>query len=339
MRSLGSDNHSGVHPKILESILALNKDHASSYGTDQESKNLEKIIKDTFGQEWFSLFCFNGTAANVLCVKSLNESFESVLCTNISHLHLDECGAPEKILGSKIIAIDHINGKIDFTKLREHTIRFGDQHFSQLKTISITQPTELGTCYSIKELKDLRSFCDEYNLKLHIDGARLSNSVYTLKKSFKEICKYADAVSFGGTKNGLLGCEIVLLKNKKNMKFYRKQFLQLPSKTRFFAAQFKTYLENDLFLEIAKNSCELAKYLAVQIEEHVNIKANYPIESNAVFLNLDKTVARELKKNMFFYTWDEISGEVRLMTSFDSKKEEIDQFVLKLKEVVDAKKS
>ncbi len=334
MRSLGSDNHSGVHPQILESLLQANSNHDSSYGTDSSSKALEKMVKEEFGSEWLPLFCFNGTAANVLCLRSLVDSFHSVICSDISHLNLDECGAPEKILGIKLITTKSTNGKIDLNDLKKKIIRLGDQHYSQVGAVSITQPTELGTCYSLGEIEKIKVFCDEHNLKLHIDGARLSNAVYSLNSSFKEICEYADAVSFGGTKNGLLGCEIVLVKNKKNMKFFRKQFLQLPSKTRFFAVQFITYLKDKLYLEISKNSCLKAQLLASEIMKNTDIKPNYPVESNAVFINLKKEDAKKLKKEMFFYTWDEISGEVRLMTSFDTTEVEIKNFVQKLRGIL-----
>lgn len=338
MRSLGSDNHSGVHPKILQALVNVNNDHDSSYGTDILSKKLEASLQKKIGYDWKAFHCFNGTAANVLSLRSLVQSYESILCTDCSHLNLDECGAPEFHIGAKLIPVPHKNGKIDLSLAQKKIIRLGDQHHSQVKALSITQPTELGTCYSIKDLKEIKKFCELHNLYLHIDGARLPNACYTLNLSIKQITKYADAVSFGGTKNGLLGSEIVLVKKEfsENFKFIRKQSMQLPSKTRFLSAQFLEFLNDDLYLQIAKNSCDTAKYLAEQIEKQCGIKPNYPVESNAIFINLPKTAIKQLKKKMFFYVWDPHTNEVRLMTSFNTNKKELKSFVKDLSEIMQA---
>ncbi len=333
MRSLGSDNHSGVHPKLMEALVKTNNDHEAAYGTDSISKNLSLVIKEVFGECWSWFHCFNGTAANVMCLKALVQSHQSILCTEVSHLNLDECGAPEAQIGSKLITIKHIHGKIDLIDAKKKMIRFGDQHFSQVGALSITQPTELGTSYNDQEILQIQNFCKEYDLKLHIDGARLVNAAYTQKKSLKSLTEFADAVSFGGTKNGLLGSELVLIKKElsKSFKFIRKQSMQLPSKTRFLAAQFVEFFKDSLFLEIARKSCELAKYLEKEILEKTNLKINYPVESNAVFVNLPKSMVKELRKELFFYIWDEETLEARLMASFDSTQSEIDAFVAKIK--------
>ncbi len=335
MRSLGSDNHSGVHPQIMDAIVRVNSDHEAAYGTDSLSKELSTTIKELFGTDWNWFHCFNGTAANVMCLKALVQSHNSILCSETSHLNIDECGAPEFHIGAKLITLKHNAGKICLKDAKEKLIRMGDQHFSQVKAVSITQPTELGTCYSKEELSEVKKFCKENNLYLHIDGARFPNAAHSLDMSFKDIIEEVDAVSFGGTKNGLFGSELVLIKKdlSKSFKFIRKQSMQLPSKTRFLAAQFIEFFKDNLYLKIAEHSCSMATYLKNQIEEHTDLKANYPVESNSVFMNFKKEHIKELRKIMFFYVWDEYSLEVRLMTSFNSTKEEIDTFVNKLKEL------
>ena len=340
MKGLASDNHSGVHPEILKSMFENNIDHEHSYGLDKTSEELGTVIKEKFGEEFDWFHVFNGTAANVLSLKTLIKSHESVFCSEGSHLNVDECGAPELHLGSKIITLPDHGGKINLADLKKKLIRFGDQHYSQPKALSITQPTELGTCYSLEELNEIKSFCKKNNLFLHIDGARLSNAAYTLETSLKEIVNGADAVSFGGTKNGLLGGEIVLIKKdfSKDFKFIRKQTMQLPSKTRFLSKQFISYFKNDLYLKIAEHSCSLAKLLNETIQSETNLTPSLPTESNAVFVCLPKEIIKPLKKQFFFYVWDSNTFEVRLMTSFDSTKNEIINFTNSLKELLNHEK-
>jgi len=236
-------------------------------------------------------------------------------------------------LGSKIITLKHDQGLIDLIDLKEKLIRYGDQHYSQPKALSITQPTEYGTCYSLKDLKNIKDFCKTHNLFLHIDGARLTNSAITLKTNLKHVVSEADAISFGGTKNGLMGAELVLLKKEhsKNFKFIRKQLMQLPSKTRFLSQQFLTYFKEDLHLKIAEHSCELAELLYQKIKDETTLRPTAKRESNAVFVVLPKEIIKELKKSFFFYVWDSHTNEVRLMTSFDTTEGEILKFVETLK--------
>jgi len=333
MKGLASDNHSGVHPEILKAISSTNTEHEHSYGLDESSKKLGTLVKKHFGEEFEYFHVFNGTAANVLSLKALLKSFESVFCAEGSHLNVDECGAPEFHLGSKIITLPDNFGKISIEDLEKKLIRFGDQHYSQPKALSITQPTEYGTCYSLDELNKIKSFCKEHNLFLHVDGARFANAVYSLKTDFKTLSEGVDALSFGGTKNGLLGGELVIInkKHSQNFKFIRKQLMQLPSKTRFLSEQFMAYLQNDLYLKIAKHSCDLASLLNESISLETSLIPSVKTESNAVFIKLPRSVIKPLKKDFFFYVWDSSSFEVRLMTSFDTTKDEILNFTNKLK--------
>lgn len=329
-RSLASDNHSGVHPRILQSLTSINQNHCHSYEGDASTKELKKRVKEIFGLQFDSFLVFNGTAANVLAINHFMKSWGSIICTEDSHLNLDECGAPEKHIGCKLNLIRTKNGKLQAKQIEVLLIRPGDQHYSQPKMVSITQPTELGTVYSLNEIKEIAEVCKRNKLYFHIDGARLSNAVNYLDSTFKEVCQYADAVSMGGTKNGLLGCEMVLINSETpTFKFERKQLMQLPSKTRFMSQQFLTYFEQDLWKEIANHSMNLAKVLEAKISVIPEIKVLLPVESNAVFCEIPKTWIKELKKEIFFYVWEEKRSIVRLMTSFDTTVEDINLFALK----------
>lgn len=337
-RSLASDNHTGVHPEILASLHEANIDHYHSYEGDPWTLKLRKKIKQLFGDRFKSYIVFNGTAANVLCLYHFLKPWESVLCTSDSHLHMDECGAPEKNIGCKLIVVETKNGKLSASQIHDSILRMGDQHYSQLKMVSITQPTELGTVYNLDELSEISKACKEHHLFLHIDGARFSNAVTHLKSSFIELSKYADAISFGGTKNGLLGGELVLInsetsKNTDHFRFERKQLMQLPSKTRFIAQQFLTYFENELWKKIALHSLKMAEHLKNQILQIKEIQITQDRNSNAVFCIVPKLWIKELKNEIFFYVWNEKTYEIRLMTSYDTTKNDIDLFINKAKEL------
>lgn len=331
MISFGSDNHAGIHPKILHAFTESGDTFAASYGMDAFSRALHEELKLTLAAV-DSHIVFNGTAANVLCIAAALKSYESVLCTDVSHLHVDECGAPEKIAGVKLMPLPHTNGKLSIQKLEEALIRRGDQHFSQVRMVSVTQPTELGTVYTIEELTALRQFCDRHHLYLHIDGARLANACAFLNCSFQDILKYSDISSVGGAKNGLLMGELVVIHNPKlreGFKFLRKQYLQLPSKTRFLARQFQIYFANNLWREIADHQHQLAQRLAGEVRR-LGLLVNYPVESNAVFCCLPKTAIKALRTEYFFYVWDEKTYECRLMTSFATTEAHIENFTRSL---------
>jgi threonine aldolase len=331
MRGFGSDNHAGVHPEILQALSKANAGHEPSYGIDKFTEKCQKQFKEFFGSQAETYFVFNGTAANVLSLKAMMKSHESCLAADCSHLNLDECGAPEFFAG-KLIPVKTFNGKLTVEELQKHLIRLGDQHFTQPRVLSLTQPTELGTVYSISELKELCSWAKKNNLLIHMDGARFTNAVYTLQCKMREITSdvEVDVLSFGGTKNGLMFGEAVVILNPtlaKDFKFIRKQCAQLPSKTRFIAAQFLAFFENHLYQKISAHSCEMAHYLS----QGLHGKTNYPVQSNAVFLQIPKEQIKKLKQLYFFYVWNENavdnSFECRLMTSWDTQKEDIDNFL------------
>ena len=326
--SFGSDNHCGIHPALLESLIEVNHGHCPSYGLDPWSQQLKEKVKELFGAE-DCFMVFNGTAANVLCLQAGVKSFESVICTDVSHLNVDECGAPEKIAGCKLIPVPSQNGKFILSELEGLVFRKGDQHFSQTRMISMTQPTEYGTIYSPEEFADLKEFAKKHNLLIHMDGARLANATQSLKLSFKQLTQGVDLLSFGGTKNGFLLGELVIPLNKdlaQDLKFLRKQSLQLPSKSRFIAAPFLRYFDNNLWAEIAHQENSMAHYLGEKLSQFPEVHVTQPIEVNSVFCTIPRKWIKSLRKSFFFYVWNEKTFEIRLMTSFDTTKEHIDSF-------------
>lgn len=339
MRGFGSDNHAPVHPKIMQSLIDCNIEHAPSYGTDSWTSQTTLLFQQLFGLPKLDVyFVFNGTAANVLCLSAICNSFESVLCTSVSHMNVDECGAPEKLVGCKLVPLPHIDGKLTIPELEKAYIRKGDQHFSQVSAISLTQPTELGTCYSVAEIKELCDWAHNRGLYVHIDGARIANAVTNEKTSFIQMFTQSnvDIISFGGTKNGLMFGEAVLVLNQKlsaNLKFKRKQLGQLPSKTRYIAGQFSAYLQNNLWQEIAEHSLNMAKILRNQLSEFSELKFTQETQGNAVFVEIPKRWINTLKNTSFFYVWDQHSFECRLMTSWDTQQEEINIFCKKIQEL------
>jgi threonine aldolase len=334
MISLGSDNHSGVHPEILASLTATNQKHAPSYGTDDVTQETLQLFKKVFGPECEAYFVFNGTAANVVALSALVKSYQSVICAETSHLQQDECGAPEKHLGCKLITLPTTDGKITPEQIQAKLVRLGDQHHSQPKAVSITQPTEYGTCYSLEELKKIREFTKAHNLYLHIDGARLVQAGQYLNCELSDLTGQlgADAVSFGGTKNGLLFGEVVLVFNKKlaqDLKFIRKQFMQLPSKHRFVAAQFKTLLSgaDPLWRRITRHCHKMALELEAGLKNIPQVIVTQKVQANSVFVKFPKEWTSPIRDKYFFYIWDEKTWEARLMVSYDVESHHIQDFI------------
>lgn len=337
-RGFGSDNHAGVHPQILASFAEANIEHAPSYGTDDWTEQAIEDFRKHFGKDAQVFFVFNGTAANVTALRALTRPYQAVLCADVAHINVDECGAPEQMAGCKLIAVPSRNGKLSVAELEKHFIRRGDQHYSQAQVLSITQPTELGTTYSIEELKELITWAKDKKLFVHIDGSRLANAATFLKKSFKEITTDlgVDVVSFGGTKNGLLMGEAVIFLDKslaQDFKYIRKQSSQLPSKSRFIACQFHAYFKNDLWKTIAENSLKRAQELYDLVAEIPGIKLREKPQSNAVFATIPSTWVKPLREKYFFYVWDENTFECRWMTSWDTTPEDIQGFAQAIKEL------
>ncbi len=320
--SLGSDNHSGVHPKVMQAIIDANRGHAHAYGLDEVCRLAELEFTRVFGPDVMVQYVFTGTAANVLALSTGLKSYNGVITSEVSHLHLDECGAPEKFLGGKLWTLPSIDGRIRPEQSADVLDRMGDQHFSQPKIVSLTLPTELGVTYTLDELHAWRKFTRAKGLLLHLDGARLANAAATMGCSLKELTSGlgVDLVSLGGTKNGLMGAEAVLIFNpdlKADFKYLRKQAMQLSSKTRFLAAQFYAYLKDDLWRDIARHSTKAAADLAEQLKSVPELEVVHPVQSNALFVRLPKSWVKPLRERIFFYIWDHEQNICRWMLGFD----------------------
>ena len=338
-RGFGSDNHSGVHPDVLKAIAEVNVDHAMAYGEDEYSAKVEQLFKQYFGTDASVYFAFNGTGANVLCLDAMTRSHHAVVCADTAHIHVDECGAPQRITGAKLLTIKTPDGKLTPELVKTQLHGFGFQHHSQPKVISIAQPTELGTLYTLNEIKALADLAHQYNMYLHVDGARFANAAVALGCTFKQMTTDlgVDALSFGGTKNGLMiGEAVVLLNPKLNEDFLyrRKQAMQLCSKMRFIAAQFKAYFTDDLWKRNAEHSNAMARQLYDAIKDEKGLDVVYPVQANGVFVRLPREVWTRLQEKYFFYDWDEDDNVVRFMCSFDTTTEDIVSFADTLKELL-----
>lgn len=338
-RGFASDNNSGVHPEVMNAMIEVNHGHVVAYGNDQYSKAAIDKFKTIFGSDIAVYFTYNGTGANVLSLKSVTESWQSILCSEVAHINEDECGAPEKITGSKLIPLQHQHGKISVEGIHKHLVWLNDEHRSQPRVVSITQSTEMGTVYSLNEIKEISGFCHENNLLLHMDGARISNAAVRLGLDFPAFTRDAgvDILSFGGTKNGLMFGEAVIFfkpELAKHAKYYRKQNMQLNSKMRYVAAQFIRYLEPEIWKKNALNANENAQYLYSQVKDIPQVKVVHPVDANGVFAIIPKGITAELQKEVFFYVFDEHANMVRWMCSWDTTRDDIDRFVNRLKQLL-----
>ncbi|HAH25813.1 MAG TPA: threonine aldolase [Prolixibacteraceae bacterium] len=338
-RGFASDNNSGIHPEILQALFTANEGHAVGYGGDQITEMAIQRFKQEFGQEIDVYFVFNGTGANVLSLSTLSHSFHSIICAETAHIQTDECGAPEKLTGSKLLPVQTIKGKITPEGIRKYLHGFEFEHHSQPKMISISQVTELGTVYSLEEIKAITTLAHEYGLFVHMDGARLANAAVALNLPFRAFTVDAgiDVLSFGGTKNGMMLGEAVVFFNpalSKNTKYIRKQSMQLFSKMRFVSAQFLAYFNNDLWKKNAAHSNKMAKLLEQEVKKIPAIQLTQEVDANGVFAIVPKEIIPLLQEKYFFYMWDEHRSEVRWMTSFDTQEEDILNFVALIKSLV-----
>ena len=330
-RGFASDNSATVHPAVLAAIARANVGHAFGYGHDEYTQHVEARFTELFGADARSFFVFNGTGANVLCLRAACRPWEGVICAQTAHLNVDECGAPEAIAGVKLLTVAAKDGKLTPDQVERMLVRIGDEHVSQPRLISISQCTELGTVYTRGEVLELAALAHAKGMLLHMDGARLSNAAAALGMSFVEITTGAgvDVLSFGGTKNGLLGAEAVVLLNPRlahGFEYLRKQTLQLASKMRFLAAQFDALLTDDLWLRCATQANSMAAQLAKAVGDLPNLTVTRPVQTNAVFATLPTKVTEELQAEFPFYVWDEGIGEVRWMCSWDTTEDDVDDF-------------
>ena len=338
-RGFASDNNSGIHPEILNAISAANEGHAVGYGGDEITEKAIKRFKQEFGEQTDIYFVFNGTGANVLSLSTLTRSFHSVICAETAHIQVDECGAPEKFTGCKLLPVEVTRGKISPEGIAKYLHGFNFEHHSQPKIISISQVTELGTVYSVEEIKAITTLAHEYGLFVHMDGARLANAAVALDLPFRAFTVDAgiDVLSFGGTKNGMMMGEAVLFFNpelSEDAKYIRKQSMQLYSKMRFVSAQFLAYFENDLWKRNATHSNRMAQLLEQEVKKIPAIQLTQEVDANGVFAIVPPEIIPQLQEKYFFYMWDEHRSEVRWMTSFDTEEEDIFQFAALIKSLV-----
>ncbi len=339
VRGFASDNNSGVHSDIMDAMLHVNRGHAVGYGDDEYTAEAIKKIKDILGSEVEVLFVYNGTGANVIAIQALARPFNSVICSNLSHINMDECGAPEKQSGCKLLPVNISDAKLTVDLIKQYMHGFGFEHHSQPGMVSITQATEMGTVYSIAEIKEIADYVHEQGLYLHMDGARISNAAVSLGCTLKEMTFDAgvDVLSFGGTKNGMMFGEAVVFANAglaQNVKYIRKQTTQLHSKMRYIGAQFSTLLTDDLWKRNALHANKMAGLLAEKISEIPEIRITQKVQANGVFCIVPEKLIKPLQQEFFFYVWDEKQNEVRWMTSFDTTEEDIENFVYAIKKLL-----
>ncbi len=338
-RGFASDNNSGFHPRIIKYLEKVNVGHEVGYGDDPHTREAEERFKKIFGSESKIFFVYGGTGANVVSLQAALNSFEGVVCAATAHINEDECGAPEKFTGSKLIDIPTADGKLNPEMIAPLLHSLGFEHQVQPKVISLTQATELGTVYTVEEVKALTRFARANKMLVQMDGARLANAAAYLGCSPAEFTSEAgvDIFSFGGTKNGMLIGEAIVVSNPElaaNIKFIRKQSMQLFSKMRFISAQFLAVLENDLWLELAARSNRMAEILAGEAEKIPELEIVYPVQANGVFVRLPKDIIKPLREEYFFYVWNEEEGIARWMCSFDTTEEDIDGLISKVRELI-----
>lgn len=339
-KGFASDNWSGVSPSVMEALAEVNKGHHPSYGEkDPLLDQAQEAFRKLFESDCQTFFVYNGTGANVLAVQQLLRSWEAVVAPHSAHLNEDEGGAPEKFTGGKILTIDSDDGKIKPDQVVPFLNSIGFQHHVQPRLITISQSTEMGTVYSIQEIKELAEFAHQNKMYLHVDGARIANAAVALGCSLAEMITQTgvDVLSFGGTKNGLMFGEAVVFFDKKlaaGFEYSRKQGMQLASKMRFIIVQFLAYLEQELWKKNAGNANQMAQLLGRKLAAIDGISLSRPVEANGVFAILPAEIIPKLQEAYFFHVWNESKCEVRLMCSFDTSLEDVDGLVAKAKNLM-----
>jgi threonine aldolase len=345
VRSFASDNNAGVHPDVLKAIAAANHGHAVGYGDDPCTDATLARFREHFGDDAKVFVVFNGTAANCLGLQALTHSYDAVICAEGAHIYVDECGAPERLTGCKLLPVPAPGGKLTVAAVSHVCHGIGDQHHVQPRVISITQATEVGTVYQPEEIKALSRFAHERKMFLHMDGARIANAAVSSGLKLRQAtCDLGvDALSFGGTKNGAMGAEAVIFFDQKldyggdpgrNFRFLRKQGMQLSSKMRFVSAQLGALLTDDLWRKNAQHSNAMAKLLEEQLRQIPGIKIMHPVEANGVFAQIPKAAIARIQERYFFYVWSEEESVVRWMCSFDTTEEDVKEFTAFVREAL-----
>jgi threonine aldolase len=338
-RSFASDNNAGIHPEVLQAMFAANQGHVVGYGDDPYTESAVHKFKEHFGSDIDVFIVFNGTAANCLSLKALTSSYQAVICSEAAHIYTDECGAPEKFTGCKLIPLPTTDGKLTRESVGHAYHGIGDQHHVQPRVISITQATEMGTVYKPAEIKTLARFAHQRDMFLHMDGARISNAAASLGQTLRQATRDlgVDVLSFGGTKNGVVGAEAVVFFDKtlsRDFLYLRKQGMQLASKMRFISAQLDALLSNDLWRKSAQHANRMARLLQNELSRIPRVKIVYKVEANGVFAQIPRQAIARIKKRYFFYVWNEEESVVRWMCSFDTTEADVKRFVRFVAETV-----
>lgn len=340
-RGFGSDNHAGAHPQVLGAIAEANVGHAHGYGEDPWTERATAALRAHLGEECDVAFVFNGTGANCVSFATACRPWQSVICAETAHINEDECGAPERVGGVKLVPVATPDGKLTPDLVRPHLRGFDFEHHSQPAVISVSNVSELGTVYTPAELAALSALAHEHGMYLHVDGARLANAAVACGCTMREITRDAgvDLLSFGGTKNGMLFGEAVVLfgdARTGDLKYVRKQSTQLTSKMRFVAAQFVAMYETDLWRECAGHANAMAAQLVERARAEAGVEIAFSPQANEVFAWLPAEAVPSLQERFHFYTWGDETPDadgrmlVRWVTSWDTQPEDIDALVAAL---------
>jgi len=330
-RGFASDNYAGVHPDVLDAIARASSGHEVAYGDDEITARLSDTVKDHFGSRAEVFPVFNGTGANVVSLQAMTKRWEAVVCAASAHVNVDEGGAPEHGAGLKLWTIPTPDGKLTPALIDTQAWGFGDVHRAQPGAVTITQSTELGTLYTADEISAIAEHAHGNGMGLHVDGARLANAAASLGSPFRAFTTDAgvDVVSFGGTKNGIMLGEAVIVLDPDSapgVDYLRKSSMQLASKMRFISAQLLALFTDDLWLRNAQHSNAMAQLLETRVRAIAGVTVVRPVQANAVFAVLPADVTERLQKQFRFYTWDQVTGEVRWMCSWDTTEDDVETF-------------
>lgn len=337
-RSFGSDNYSGVHPEVMQALIDANNGQTMAYGGDDYTKLAIELFKKAFGEQVDVYFVFNGTGANVVALSTLTNSYGAIVCAETAHINVHECGATENFTGAKLLLVPSGDGKITVNDIKKYLSNRGSQHCVQPRVIAITQATEYGTVYTLDEIKTLADFAHASDLLIYMDGARIANAAAYLNVPLSAFVEAGvDALSFGGTKNGMMFGEAIIFCNpalSKNTKYVRDQAMQLASKMRFLSAQFIAMLTDDLWLKNAHHANKMAQLLAAELIQINGIELAQAIQINSIFLRMPTKYIPLLQAYSFFHVWDADKSIVRLMTAWNTTELEIKEFVEHAKNLV-----
>lgn len=336
-RGFASDNSAGVHREVLQALATANGGHVGAYGADPYTEALQDVARRHFGEQAECYPVFNGTGANVVALSAMTDRWDAVICTDGAHVHVDECGAPEKVAGVKMLPVPSPDGRLTPELIDRQAHGFGVEHHAQPRVVTVSQSTELGTVYTPDQLRAVCEHAHGLGLSVHLDGARLANAAAALDVPLRAVTTDAgvDVVSWGGTKNGLLGAEAVVVLNPdavRQPRFVRKLSTQLASKMRFVSAQLLALHEGDLWLESARRANRMARRLADGVAAVPGARLTQSPDANGVFAVLPPGATERLQERWPFHVWNPATGEVRLMCAWDTTEEDVDGFVAALRE-------